>query len=76
MLFGLPVLTFAAWFAWELRPLEGYYLSAYRQASEATQDTGSAVEVRWLMKASPGRASRVAMPSDVVIRDIRAQSCL
>jgi hypothetical protein len=66
MLFGLPVLIFAAWFAWELRPLEGYYLSAYRQASEATQDTGSAVEIRWLMKAAPGRASRVAMPSDVV----------
>lgn len=65
MLFVLPMLTFAAWFAWELRPLEGYYLLAYRQASKAAQDTGSAVEVRWLMKAAHGRASRVAMPSDV-----------
>jgi hypothetical protein len=66
MLFGLPVLTFAAWFAWELRPLEGYYLTAYRQASKGAEDSGSAVEVRWLMKAAPGRASRLAIPSDVV----------
>jgi hypothetical protein len=65
MLFGLPVLTFAAWFAWELHPLEGYYLPAYRQASKAAQDAGSAVEIRWLMKAAPGRASRLAIPSDV-----------
>jgi hypothetical protein len=64
-LFGLPVLTFAAWFAWELRPLEGYYLPAYRQASKAAQDAGSTVEIRWLMKAAPGRASRLAIPSDV-----------
>ena len=65
MLFGLPVLTFAAWFAWELHPLEGYYLSAYRQASKAAQDAGSTVEIRWLMKAAPGHVSRLAIPSDV-----------
>lgn len=65
ILFGLPVLTFAAWFAWELHPLEGYYLTAYRQASKSAKDTGSTTRFRWLMKSSPGRASRVAMPSDV-----------
>jgi hypothetical protein len=65
MLFGLPVLTFAAWFAWELHPLEGYYLLAYRQASKGAGDAGSMVEIRWLMKAAPGRASRLAIPFDV-----------
>jgi hypothetical protein len=40
MLFGLPVLTFAAWFAWELHPLEGYYLPAYRQASKSAENAG------------------------------------
>lgn len=67
MLFSLPVLTFAAWFAWELHPLEGYYLSAYRQASKGAEDAGSMVEIRWLMKAAPGRVSRLAIPTDVAI---------
>jgi hypothetical protein len=67
LLFGLPVLTFAAWFAWELHPLEGYYLSAYRQASKGAEDAGSMVEIRWLMKAAPGRVSRLAIPTDVAI---------
>lgn len=40
-------------------------MSAYRQASKGAEDAGSMVEIRWLMKAAPGRASRLAIPSDV-----------
>jgi hypothetical protein len=65
MLFGVPVLAFAAWFVWEIEPLQSYYLFAYRQCSKTAEQTGLTTEIRWLMKTAPGRASRPAIPSDV-----------
>jgi hypothetical protein len=65
MLLGVLVLAFAAWFVWEIEPLQSYYLPAYRQCSKAAEQTGSTTEIRWLMKTAPGRASQPAIPSDV-----------
>jgi hypothetical protein len=65
VLFGVPVLAFAAWFVWEIEPLQSYYLPAYRQCSKTAEQTGSTTEIRWLMKTAPGRASQPAIPSDV-----------
>lgn len=65
LLFGVPVLAFAAWFVWEIEPLQSYYLPAYRQCSKTVEQTGAATEIRWLMKTAPGRASLPAIPSDV-----------
>jgi hypothetical protein len=65
VLLGVPVLAFAAWFVWEIEPLQSYYLPAYRQCSKTAKQTGSTTEIRWLMKAAPGRASQPAIASDV-----------
>lgn len=65
VLLGVPVLAFAAWFVWEIEPLQSYYLPAYRQCSKTAEQTGSTTEIRWLMKTAPGRASQSAIPSDV-----------
>ena len=60
-----PVLTFAAWFVWEIEPLQSYYLLDYRQCSKTAEQAGSATEIRWLMKTAPGRVNQPAIPSDV-----------
>lgn len=60
-----PVLAFAAWFVWEIEPLQSYYLLDYWQCSKAAEKAGSATEIRWLMKTTPGRRSLPAIPSDV-----------
>jgi hypothetical protein len=60
-----PVLAFAAWFVWEIEPLQSYYLLDYWQCSKAAEKAGSATEIRWLMKTAPGRKSLPAIPSDV-----------
>jgi len=65
VLLGAPVLAFAAWFVWEIEPLQSYYLLEYRQCSRTAEQTGSATEIRWLMKTAPGRRSLPAIPSDV-----------
>jgi hypothetical protein len=65
VLLGAPVLAFAAWFVWEIEPLQSYYLLDYWQCSKATEKAGSATEIRWLMKTAPGRKSLPAIPSDV-----------
>jgi hypothetical protein len=62
---GVPVLSFAAWFVWEIEPLQSYYLLDYWQCSKAAELAGSATEIRWLMKTAPGRKSLPAIPSDV-----------
>lgn len=68
VLFGVPVLAFAAWVVWEIEPLQSYYLSAYRQCSKTAEQTGATTEIRWLMRTAPGRASQPAIPSDVTTR--------
>ena len=67
VLMGVPVLSFAAWFVWAIEPLQAYYLLDYRQCSKAAKKTGSATEIRWLMKTAQGRKSLPAIPSDVTI---------
>ena len=66
VLSGVPVLVVAVWFVWEMEPLQSYYLLDYRQCGKAAEQAGSATEIRWLMKAAPGRASLPAIPSDVI----------
>jgi hypothetical protein len=65
VLFGVPMLAFAAWFVWEIEPLQSYYLLDYWQCSKAAEKAGSATEIRWLMKTAHGRKSLPAIPSDV-----------
>jgi len=65
VLLGVPVLAFAAWFVWEIEPLQSYYLLDYWQCSKAAEKAGSATEIRWLMKTAPERRSLPAIPSDV-----------
>jgi hypothetical protein len=65
VLLGVPVLAFAAWFVWEIEPLQSYYLLDYWQCSKAAEKAGSATEIRWLMKTAQGRKSLPAIPSDV-----------
>ena len=65
VLLGAPVLAFAAWFVWEIEPLQSYYLLDYWQCSKAAEKAGSATEIRWLMKTAQGRKSLPAIPSDV-----------
>ncbi|MDR3726879.1 MAG: hypothetical protein P4K86_07555 [Terracidiphilus sp.] len=65
VLLSAPVLAFAAWFVWEIEPLQSYYLLDYWQCSKAAEKAGSATELRWLMKTAQGRKSLPAIPSDV-----------
>jgi hypothetical protein len=65
VLLGVPGLAFAAWFVWEIEPLQSYYLLNYWQCSKAAEKAGSATEIRWLMKTAQGRKSLPAIPSDV-----------
>jgi hypothetical protein len=65
VLLGAPVLAFAAWFVWEIEPLQSYYLLDYWQCSKTEEQAGSATEIRWLMKTAQGRKSMPAIPSDV-----------
>ena len=65
VLLGAPVLAFAAWFVWEIEPLQSYYLPDYWQCSKAADKAGSATEIQWLMKTALGRRSLPAIPSDV-----------
>ena len=65
VLMGVPVLSLAAWFVWQIEPLQGYYLLDYRQCSKAAEKAGSAIEIRWLMKTAQGRRSLPAIPADV-----------
>lgn len=65
VLLGVPVLAIAAWFVWEIEPLQSYYLLDYWQCSKAAEKAGSATEIRWLMKTAQGRKSLPAIPSDV-----------
>jgi len=65
VLLGAPVLAFAAWFVWEIEPLQSYYLLDYWQCSKAAEKAGSATEIRWLMKTAQGHKSLPAIPSDV-----------
>jgi hypothetical protein len=65
MLLSMPALAFSAWLVWAIEPLQSYYLIDYWQCSKVSELTGSASEIRWLVKTAPGRTSLPAIPSDV-----------
>jgi hypothetical protein len=66
ILFGLPALPLAAWFAWEMPPLQRYYLLAYVDSTERAKQPGAATPVEWIFKTAPGRKHILAINSDVV----------
>jgi hypothetical protein len=59
VLLGVPVLALAAWFIWEIEPLQSYYLPVYRQCSKTAEHTDATIEIRWLMKIAPGACQRL-----------------
>ena len=64
----LPLLTFWAWFRWELAPLQRYYLAAYWDSTEGAKQPGAQTQIRWLLETAPGRKSRWLIASDVTER--------
>jgi hypothetical protein len=63
---AIPLLIVGAWFRWELRPLERYYLRVYWDSSEGAKQPGNATEIQWLFKAAPGRKSQPVVDVDVL----------
>jgi hypothetical protein len=61
----LPLLAFWAWFRWEVRPLQRYYLAAYWDSSEGARQPGAQTQIKWLMATAPGRKRRWCIGSDV-----------
>ena len=59
------LLIFAAWFRWELPPLQAYYLKAYWECSNGASTAGNSSEIQWLYKSASGRKSVPAIPHDV-----------
>jgi hypothetical protein len=66
ILFGFPALPLAAWFAWEMPPLQRYYLLAYVDSTERAKQPGTTTQVQWLFKTAPGRKHILVINSDVV----------
>jgi hypothetical protein len=66
ILFGFPALPLAAWMAWEMPPLQRYYLLTYLESTERAKQPGTATEVQWLFKTAPGRKHILVINSDVV----------
>jgi hypothetical protein len=61
----LPLLAFWAWYAWELPPLQRYYLVAYWDSTEGAKHPGAQTQIQWLAETAPGRKSRWIIGSDV-----------
>jgi Type IV secretion-system coupling protein DNA-binding domain len=66
VLFGFPALPLAAWFAWEMPPLQKYYLMSYLDSTERAKQPGATTQVQWLFKTAPGRKRILVINSDVV----------
>jgi hypothetical protein len=61
----LPVLSFWAWFRWEVPPLQRYYFTAYWDSSEGAKQPAAQTQIQWLMATAPGRKRRWCIGSDV-----------
>jgi len=61
----LPVLSFWAWFRWEVPPLQRYYFAAYWDSSEGAKQAGAQTQIQWLMATAPGSKRRWCIGSDV-----------
>jgi hypothetical protein len=66
ILFCFPALPLAAWFAWEMPPLQRYYLMSYLDSTERATQAGATTQVQWLFKTAPGRKHILVINSDVV----------
>jgi hypothetical protein len=65
-LFGFPALPLAAWLAWEMPPLQRYYLLTYLESTERAKQPGTTTEVQWVYKTASGRKHILVINSDVV----------
>jgi Type IV secretion-system coupling protein DNA-binding domain len=66
VIFGFPLFPLAAWLAWEMPPLERYYLLNYLDSTERAKQPGTTTEVQWVLKTASGRKSTLATNPDVV----------
>ena len=66
VLLGLPVLPMAAWFAWQMPPLQKWYLMAYLDSTERAKQPGATTDVRWVFKTAPGRQHILTIDRDVI----------
>jgi len=66
VVFGFPLFPLAAWLAWEMPPLQRYYLLTYLESTERAKQPGTTTEVQWVFKTASGRKSALAMNPDVV----------
>lgn len=60
---ALQYLCWWAWFAWELRPLERYYLPVYFHSTEHAKRPGTETQIEPLFKTSPGRKRELVIAS-------------
>ena len=63
---ALQYLCWWAWFAWELRPLERYYLVVYFHSAEDAKHPGIKTRIQPLFKTAPGKKRELVVASDVV----------
>ena len=66
VIFGFPLFPLAAWLAWEMPPLQRYYLLNYLESTERAKQLGTTTEVQWVLKTASGRKSALATNPDVV----------
>jgi hypothetical protein len=66
VIFGFPLFPLAAWLAWEMPPLERYYLLNYLESTERAKQPRTTTEVQWVLKTASGRKSTLATNPDVV----------
>jgi hypothetical protein len=64
------LVIFAAWFRWELPPLQAYYLKSYWECYEGASTAGNTSEIEWLYKSASGRKSVPVIPHDVEFRGV------
>jgi hypothetical protein len=62
---SLPLLAFWAWLAWELPPLERFYLRAYWDSSKHASEPEVQTQIQWLYETAPGRKTRFIIGSSV-----------
>jgi hypothetical protein len=66
VIFGFPLFPLAAWLAWEMPPLQRYYLLNYLESTGRAKQPGTTTEVQWVYKTASGRKSTLATNPDVV----------
>jgi len=66
VIFGFPLFPLAAWLAWEMPPLQRYYLLNYLESTERAKQPRATTEVQWVYKTATGRKSTLATNPDVV----------